>query len=107
MVGNAVYKAVILKAREEVRRGSTINSVFAASASAPPVVAQMIMIGEQSGRLDVLLGKVATFFQKDVDNIMENLNSLIQPVLILILGGAAGILVAAILLPIYNLSSGL
>ncbi|MBI4118788.1 MAG: type II secretion system F family protein [Parcubacteria group bacterium] len=107
VVGNAVYKAIILKAREEVRRGSTINSVFASSASVPPMVAQMIMIGEQTGRLDVLLNKVAVFFKKDVDNIMENLTSLIQPVLILILGGAAGVLVAAILLPIYNLSSGL
>ena len=107
VVGNAVYKEIILKAREEVRRGSTINSVFASSPSVPPMVAQMIMIGEQTGRLDVLLSKVAVFFQKDVDNIMENLTSLIQPVLILILGGAAGVLVAAILLPIYNLSSGL
>ncbi len=107
VVGNAVYKAIILKAREEVRRGSTINSVFASNASVPPMVAQMIMIGEQTGRLDVLLNKVAVFFKKDVDNIMENLTSLIQPVLILILGGAAGVLVAAILLPIYNLSSGL
>ena len=64
----------------------------------------MVMIGEQTGKLDVLLAKVAIFFQKDVDNIMENLTSLIQPILILVLGAAAGILVAAILLPIYNLT---
>ncbi len=107
VVGNVVYKDIILKSREEVRRGNTINSVFAAEKAVPPMVSQMIMIGEQTGKLDVLLAKMATFFQKDVDNIMENLTSLIQPILILILGAAAGVLVAAILLPIYNLSSGL
>ncbi len=84
-----------------------MNSVFSTEKSVPPMVAQMIMIGEQTGKLDLLLSKIAIFFQKEVDNVMENLTSLIQPVLILILGGAAGILVAAILLPIYNLSSGL
>ncbi|MDP3800005.1 MAG: type II secretion system F family protein [bacterium] len=107
VVGNFVFKTIILKAREEVRRGSTINSVFALEKDIPPIVSQMVMIGEQTGKLDLLLGKIATFFQKDVDNIMENLTSLIQPLLILILGIAAGVLVAAILLPIYNLSSGL
>ena len=71
------------------------------------MVSQKIQIGEQTGKIDVLLSKVATFYQKDVDNIMENITSLIQPILILILGGAAAVLVAAILLPIYNLSSGM
>ncbi|MDP3764288.1 MAG: type II secretion system F family protein [bacterium] len=107
VVGNFVFKTIILKAREEVRKGNTINSVFSAEKDIPPLVSQMIMIGEQTGKLDVLLTKIATFFQKDVDNIMENLTSLIQPLLILILGIAAGVLVAAILLPIYNLSSSL
>lgn len=107
VVGNFVFKSIILKAREEVRRGNTINSVFILEKDIPPIVSQMVMIGEQTGKLDVLLAKIATFFQKDVDNIMENLTSLIQPILILILGAAAGVLVAAILLPIYNLSSGL
>ncbi len=107
VVGNLYYKNVILRAREEVRRGSTINSVFTADKYIPPMVSQMIQIGEQTGKIDVLLSKVATFYQKDVDNIMENITSLIQPILILILGGAAAVLVAAILLPIYNLSSGM
>ena len=107
VVGNLYYKDVILRAREEVRRGSTINSVFTADKYIPPMVSQMIQIGEQTGKIDVLLSKVASFYQKDVDNIMENITSLIQPILILILGGAAAVLVAAILLPIYNLSSGM
>lgn len=107
VVGNLVYKNVILKAREEVRRGSTIHSVFLTEKYIPPMVAQMIQIGEQTGKIDILLSKLASFYQKDVDNIMDNITSLIQPVLVLILGAAAGVLVAAILLPIYNMSSGM
>lgn len=105
VVGNLVYKNVILMAREEVRRGNMIHSVFLMEKKyIPPMVAQMIRIGEQTGKIDVLLPKVASFYQKDVDNIMDNLTTLIQPILVLILGGAAGVLVAAILLPIYNMS---
>jgi type II secretory pathway component PulF len=105
VVGNLVYKNIILMAREEVRRGNMIHSVFLTEKKyIPPMVAQMIRIGEQTGKIDVLLSKVASFYQKDVDNIMDNLTTLIQPILVLVLGGAAGVLVAAILLPIYNMS---
>ena len=107
VVGNAVFKDVITRAREEVRKGSTMHSVFSTEKAIPIMVSQMISIGEQTGKLDVILAKIASFYQKDVDNLVENMAELIQPILILVLGAAAGILVAAILLPIYNLSSGL
>ncbi|MBI2454372.1 MAG: type II secretion system F family protein, partial [Parcubacteria group bacterium] len=61
VVGNKVYKDIVLKAREEVRRGNTMNSVFSTEKSVPPMVAQMIMIGEQTGKLDLLLSKIAIF----------------------------------------------
>lgn len=107
VVGNSLYKEIILKAREEVRRGNTIYSIFSTDKNIPPMVSQMVSIGEQTGKLDLLLSKIAVFYQKDVDGLVENMASLIQPLLIMVLGAAAGILVAAILLPIYNLSSGL
>lgn len=107
VVGNSLYREIILKAREEVRRGNTMYSIFSTDKNIPPMVSQMIHIGEETGKIDLLLSKIASFYQKDVDNLVENMTSLIQPFLILILGAAAGVLVAAILLPIYNLSSGL
>lgn len=107
VVGNVIYKDIILKAREEVRRGNTIHLTFLTEKYIPPMVAQMIRVGEQAGKVDILLAKLASFYQKDVDNIMENITSLIQPILVLILGGAAGVLVAAILLPIYNIGSAM
>ena len=107
VVGNSLYRDIILKAREEVRRGNTMYSVFSTDKNVPPMVSQMIHIGEETGKIDLLLSKIASFYQKDVDNLVENMTSLIQPFLILVLGAAAGVLVAAILLPIYNMSSGI
>lgn len=107
VVGNAVYQKIIMDAAEEVRRGGTISSVLADQKPEyiPKLVIQMVKVGEETGKLDVILAKIGSFYKKDVDNLVDNLTTLIQPILILVLGAAAGILVAAILLPIYNLSS--
>lgn len=105
VVGNTVYKEVIEEAREAVRRGGGISTVLQTNKNIPKLVSQMVRVGEETGSLEIILAKVASFYQKDVDNMVNNLTALIQPVLILILGTAAGLLVAAILLPIYNLSS--
>ena len=67
------------------------------------MVTQMITIGEQTGKLDVILKQVAAFFTEEVNRAFDNLVNLIEPVLIVVLGAGVGILVAAILLPIYNL----
>lgn len=107
VVGNLVYRRTIEEAAEEVRKGGSISGVLKNNKYIPSLVTQMVMVGENTGRLDSILGTVASFYQKDVDNMVSNLTALIQPILILILGGAAGLLVAAILLPIYNLSSSL
>jgi len=105
VVGNSIYKETIQQATEEVRKGGSISSVLKSNKYIPSLVVQMISVGENTGKLDFILAKIAGFYQKDVDNMVDNLTSLIQPILILVLGGAAGLLVAAILLPIYNLSS--
>ncbi len=105
VVGNAIYEETIKRAGEEVRKGGDISSALKENKFIPNLVVQMIVVGENTGKLDSILVKIASFYQKDVDNMVNNMTALIQPILILFLGGAAGILVAAILLPIYNLSS--
>jgi len=105
VVGNRIYSATIFEAGTVVERGGAMSEVFERNKYIPKLVVQMVSVGEKSGQLDSMLGKVADFYKKDVDNLVENLTEIIQPVLILILGAAAGILVAAILLPIYNLTS--
>lgn len=107
VVGNTVYRRTIEEAAAEVRKGGSISGVLKNNKYIPTLVTQMVLVGENTGRLDSILATVASFYQKDVDNMVSNLTALIQPILILVLGGAAGLLVAAILLPIYNLSSSL
>ncbi len=107
VVGNTLYQEIILRAREEVRKGNTMSSVLSTEKAVPAMVGQMIRIGEQTGKLDMILVKIASFYGKEVDEMVGSMTELIQPILILILGAGAGILVAAILLPIYNLGSSL
>lgn len=105
VVQNRVYAKIILAASDSVRGGSTISYAFERYNDIPPIVTQMIKIGEESGRLDVILKSAARFYQRDVDNLLDNFVSLIEPALIIMLGLGVGVLVAAVLFPLYNLSS--
>ena len=107
VIGNAVYRRIILESNEAVRKGGNISAVFARYPEILPMVTQMITIGEQTGKLDTILKQVAKFFTEEVNRAFDNLVNLIEPILIVVLGAGVGILVAAILLPIYNLSSGM
>lgn len=105
VVGNRLYGKIVLEAADSVKGGSTISYAFERYRDIPPLVTQMIRIGEESGRLDFILKSAARFYQRDVDNLLDNFVSLIEPILIIMLGGGVGILVAAVLVPLYNLSA--
>ncbi len=103
VVGNAVYALAIEDAIESVKSGSTISAALEQHKDVPVFVTQMVKIGEASGRLDFILGSIGRFYQKEVDSLIENLVTLIEPILILVLGlGVAG-LIASVLIPLYNL----
>ncbi|MBI2591552.1 MAG: type II secretion system F family protein [Candidatus Brennerbacteria bacterium] len=103
-VGNVVYQDILREAAEGVRRGELLSQVLSRSAYFPPLVSQMIAIGETTGRLDDLLDKIALFFTQQVDDASANLVELIQPALMSFIGIAVGLLFASILLPIYDLA---
>lgn len=107
VVGNSRYQDIILETREEVRRGETISYVLK---KYPEFVSaffsQMVLVGEKTGRLSEILLNIVRFYQKEVEGSMENLLSLLEPLMIIILGGAVGILIAAVLLPIYQIGTG-
>lgn len=103
VVGNVVYKKAIERAIESVKAGSTISAAFEATPEIPPLVTQMIRIGETSGRLDFILASVARFYSKDVDSVLESIVALVEPALIIFLGIGVGALVASVLVPLYNL----
>jgi type II secretory pathway component PulF len=102
VVGNDVYSKLIQKSMEEVKAGNTISSVFQKSEYLPPMVSQMVAVGERSGKLDNILGSLSRFYSREVDYMTANMTTLIEPLIIVVLGGGVLVLVLAILLPIYN-----
>lgn len=105
IVGNVVYKEIINEAAAEVETGKSIAAVFAEKSQMPKIMTQMIKIGEQTGSLDDILGKLAAFYDKEVENMLATLTTLLEPVIMILLGLAVAVMVAGILLPIYNLAS--
>ena len=104
VVGNEIYKGIILESIEAVRAGSTIADAFDRHVEIPPLLTQMMRIGEETGKLDQLLKSIARFYSREVESLVDNLVALIEPVLIVILGLGIGLIVASVLLPIYNLT---
>jgi type IV pilus assembly protein PilC len=105
IVNNAVYREIILDASNQVRNGKTVASALMARPEFPVIVAQMTQIGETTGRLQEILDKLASFYEKEVDQVVKVLTTLIEPIIMLLLGLAVAVMVAGILLPIYNLAS--
>lgn len=105
IVGNSVFQEILEEAGENVRGGGTISEIFAAKKEFPPLVSSMLAVGEKTGRTNAMLDNIHKFYKEETENSVQNLTQLIEPVLILFLGLAVGVLVAAVLLPIYSLIS--
>jgi len=103
--GNAVYAAATKKIQTEVSTGTSLTNSMANTGLFPTMVLQMIQIGEESGSLDNMLGKVAEYFEREVDDAVAALSSLLEPVIIVFLGVVIGGLVVAMYLPIFKLGS--
>ncbi len=101
--GNKVIEKAVLDVRQGVSEGKTIAEPLAGSKVFPPMVTQMIAVGESTGALDNMLGKIADFYDDEVDNAVANLTSMIEPVLMVFLGGSIGFIVVAMYLPIFKL----
>lgn len=101
--GNPVVGKVVLEARASLEKGSSLTEPLEQSWIFPPMVTSMTKIGESTGSLDYMLEKIADFYEEDVDRTVDTLKSLIEPLMILILAGAVGLIVAAIFLPMFSL----
>lgn len=107
VVGNVIYKNIILDTVEAVEGGNSISSVFIESTIIPKMLSHIMAVGEQTGQLDTVLDKMANFYAREVENMLGKLTVLIEPVIIIILGIAVGGIVASILLPMYNLATAI
>ncbi len=103
--GNVVYRNAVTKVREEVSSGTQLNFSMKASGVFPAMAVQMTAIGEESGALDTMLDKVATYYEDEVDNAVDSLTSLLEPIIMAVLGVVVGGLIIAMYLPIFQLGA--
>jgi type IV pilus assembly protein PilC len=103
VVNNDAVARLILDARDSVRSGQPIAVPFRNSRLFPPMVVQMLAIGEQSGSLDLMMEKVADFYEADVDTMADRLKSMLEPILLLATAVLVGGIVTAIMLPVFKL----
>lgn len=106
VVGNDVYRKIVHEARDEVKKGQNISAVLQKYPTEfPPLFVQMVLVGEKSGTLDTSLLNIVEFYQKEVARTVDSFLSLIEPLLIVVLGLMVGGLMASVLLPLYQIST--
>jgi type IV pilus assembly protein PilC len=103
--GNKIIAEAIMTARASIREGETVSAPLKQSGVFPPMVVQMISVGEQTGALDEMLTKIAVFYESEVDTAVDTLTSIIEPVMIVLMGGIVGGMVVAMYLPMFKLIS--
>jgi type IV pilus assembly protein PilC len=103
--GNIVYENAVLRMRDEVSTGTRLQQAMENTGMFPNMVIQMVAVGEEAGALDEMSGKVATFYEADVDNAVDSMSSLLEPLIMAILGVLVGGLVIAMYLPIFKLGA--
>ncbi|MGK4305903.1 type II secretion system F family protein [Shewanella xiamenensis] len=103
--GNAVYRSALLKVRQEVMAGMQMNIAMRTTGLFPDMLIQMVMIGEESGSLDNMLNKVANIYEMQVDDAVDGLSSLIEPIMMVVIGTLVGGLIVGMYLPIFQMGN--
>ena len=106
-VGNVVYRNAVLSIRDEVATGQQMHFAMRATGVFPNMVIQMTSIGEESGALDTMLDKAATYFEQEVDDAVEGMTALMEPFIMSFLGVVIGGLILAMYLPIFQMGSAM
>ncbi len=105
IINNVIYRDIILETVTKIQAGKSISEGLSGHREFPNIVTQMVKVGEQTAQLDDIMGKLANFYEKEVDNKVATLTTLLEPMIMIILGLGVGALVAGVLMPIYNLAS--
>lgn len=105
--GNKVIEDAIMAARENIKSGENIADPLARSKVFPTMVTRMISVGESTGALDQMLNKIADFYEDEVDTAVAGLTSMLEPIMIVFLGGVVGTIVIAMYLPIFNMANAI
>ena len=102
-VGNEAVASVVETIIEHVNRGETMSKPLTESKIFPAMIGHMVAIGEESGTIDTILGKIADFYDKEVSDAVDRLSAVIEPILLVGIGGAVGLICLALFLPMFNL----
>jgi len=103
VIGSAVYEKEVENIIKEVEAGASVSKAMKKSAYFPPVVTSLVSVGEKSGKTDYILKNLSKFLEREVDNTVKNLTSLLEPIIMVILGVGIAIIIAAVIMPIYGL----
>lgn len=106
-IGNKVIEGELKEAAKAVRNGKQLSEPLAQSPHFPPIVSQMLAIGEETGQIDTILLKIADFYEEEVEATIDGLSSLIEPLMIVVLGGMVGLIAASVMGPISSLSTNI
>jgi type IV pilus assembly protein PilC len=106
-LGNKVIEAELVAAAKEVQNGKPLSEPLSHSKHFPPIVAQMLMVGEETGQIDTVLSKIADFYEEEVEVLIDGLAAVIEPVMIIFLGAGVGLIAASVMGPIANLSKNI
>jgi len=106
-VGNVLYEEALATAAKEVKNGRSLSAVLDNSELFPAIVSQMLSVGEETGQTDTVLVKVAEFYEEEVDLAIEGVSSIIEPVMIVLMGGMVGLIAASVMTPIAQLSQNI
>lgn len=106
-IGNVLYEEEIDRAIEEVKNGKQLSEALAESPLFPPIISQMMAVGEETGQTDVTLVKVADFYDEEVDLLISSLSSIIEPVMIVVMGAMVGLIAASVMGPIAGLAQNI
>ncbi|HEU4715750.1 MAG TPA: type II secretion system F family protein [Candidatus Saccharimonadales bacterium] len=104
-MGNVVYEEALKDAAKKVKNGDTLSSIIEKNTLFPSIVSQMLAVGEETGQTDTVLVKVADFYEEEVDTAIDGVSAIIEPVMIVIMGGMVGLIAASVMMPIAGLAN--
>lgn len=107
VVENVHYQEALEQARDAIKNGASISKAFSEHPEIPTIMVQMIRVGEETGELSKILQTLAKFYSREVENVVDTMVGLIEPIMIIMLAGGVGVLVASVILPIYSITSSI
>jgi type IV pilus assembly protein PilC len=104
-MGSPLYEEALGKAMKQVERGYPLATALAQTEIFPPLLPQMVAVGEQTGKVDEVLGKISAYFEQEAATLVKGLTTALEPIILIVLGVGVGFLIVAVIMPIYNLTS--